>query len=454
MTTTDRIDPSEAWVKLEPPAPMNRDEAFAEANRCLMCFDAPCIRACPTAIDVPRFIKQIATDDIRGSARTILSANILGASCARVCPTEVLCEGACVLHDLHERPIEIGRLQGYATDPFVLSGIQLFERGAETGKRVAIVGGGPAGLSCAAELSQLGHHAVILDAGARPGGLNTLGIAEYKMQPDTAQAEIDWVLSLGAELRSGVRVGTDISMESLLEDFDAVFLATGLGPIAPLGIPGEDLAGVQDALAFIADLKTRPRAEMSLAGERVAVVGGGNTAVDATIQSARLGADKVYLVYRRGREQMPAYEHEIQKALADGAELVHWATPVAVTDDGGAVSALTCRRTVLGPIGDDGRARVEEVPDSEFDLPVTRVLRATGQAKYRSFFEDIPDLQIDGGGRVVVDGSFHTTNPLIWAGGDCVNGGKEVVNAVAHGKAAARDMDAALQAHQAGNGGS
>lgn len=441
------------WAKLDPPPPMSRDEARAEANRCLMCWDAPCIRACPTHIDVPGFIKQIATDDLRGSAHTILSANILGASCARVCPTEVLCEGACVLHDLHERPIEIGRLQGYATDPVVFGGDQIFVRGLDSGHRVAIVGGGPAGLSCAAELARLGHDAVIFDAGESPGGLNTFGIADYKLQPATALAEIDWVLALGGELRSGVRVGEDVPMDSLLGEFDAIFIGTGLGNVPPLGIPGEDLPGVEDALDFIAALKTRPREEMSLEGERVAVIGGGNTAIDATIQSARLGADKVYLVYRRGREQMKAYDHEIEKALSDGAELLHWAVPVVVTGDG-AVTGLTCRRSRLGEPGEDGRPRVEVIAGTDFSLDVTRVFRAIGQAEYRSFFETVPGLEVDGSGRVVVNERFHTGHERIWAGGDCVNGGKEVVNAVQHGKLAARDIDATLQSATAATGGS
>jgi glutamate synthase (NADPH/NADH) small chain len=436
--------PNGKWAKLEPPPPMTTDEARAEAYRCLMCWDAPCIRACPTHIDVPRFIKQIATDDLRGSAHTILSANILGASCARVCPTEVLCEGACVLHDLHERPIEIGRLQGYATDPVVFGGDQIFERGPDSGYRIGIVGAGPAGLSCAAELAQHGHDAVIFEAADQPGGLNTFGIADYKLQPPEALAEIEWVLSLGGELRSGVRVGEDVSMEQLLDEFDAVFIGTGLGTVPPLGIPGEELAGVEDALEFIADLKTRPREEMSLEGERVAVIGGGNTAIDATIQSARLGADKVYLVYRRGREHMPAYEHEIQKALADGAELIHWAVPVAITGEG-SVAGLTCVKSRLGETGEDGRPQVETIDGTEFELQVTRVFRATGQAKYRSFFESIGGLDVDSGGRVVVDDGYRTTHSAIWAGGDCVNGGKEVVNAVQHGKLAARDIDATLR---------
>jgi len=404
-----------------------------------MCWDAPCTRACPTAIDVPGFIKRIASGDDLGSARTILSANILGSSCARVCPTEVLCEGACVLNDLHYRPIQIGRLQGYSTDPVVLGGHQIFTRGESSGKRVAVIGGGPAGLSCGAELAQRGHEVVVFDAAAKPGGLNTHGVAEYKMTQATSLAEIAWVAELGVEFRSGVTVGLDVAVADLLEEYDGVFLGVGLGAIPALGIPGEDLAGAEDALDFIAKVKALPRADMSLEGERVAVIGGGNTAIDAVTQSARLGADKVYLVYRRGREQMRAYDHEIEKAKSDGAEFVFWSVPVAIegTD---AITALRCQRTELrdgSPVGLAG---------SEFTLEATRVFRATGQTKRRSFFEEIPGLELESGGRVAVDEGFHTANPKVWAGGDCVNGGQEVVNAVAHGKAAAGDIDATLRA--------
>lgn len=439
------------WAALEPPPPLKRDEALAEANRCLMCWDAPCTRACPTHIDVPRFIKQIATDDLVGSAHTIFDANILGASCARVCPTEVLCEGACVLHDLHERPIRIGGLQGYATDPVVFGGEPIFSPAPSTGRRVAVVGAGPAGLSCSAELARHGHDAVILDAAETPGGLNTHGVADYKMAPATALAEVDWVLSHGGELRSGVRVGEDVSVDSLLDDYDAVFLGTGLARSSPLGIPGEDLAGVAPALDFIEELKARSREEMSLTGERVAVIGAGNTAIDAATQSARLGADKVYLIFRRSRPHMRAYPHEIEKALSDGVELVPQAVPVAVNGDA-AVTSITCRRTQLGEPGRDGRPAVTALEGTEFDLDVTRVFRATGQVAHRAFYDDIDGVELDGSGRVVVDRSFRTGHDRIWAGGDCINGGKEVVNAVEHGKQAARSIDHALRAHsQEGN---
>jgi len=286
-----------SFDELKPP--LGKDEALAEANRCLACFDAPCTRACPTHIDVPAFIKKIATGNLRGSARTILGANILGASCARVCPTEVLCEGACVLHDVHARPIDIGRLQRYATDWMWESGGRLFAPGAANGRRVAVVGGGPAGLSCAAELAQLGYAVTVFEASQLPGGLNTVGVAEYKMTAATSLREIAWVRELGIDIRVGVRVvpgaadgdGTGtMTLGALEAGFDAIFLGLGLGAVRRLGIPGEDLPGVHDALEVIAGLKTdRAAAARDLFGRRVLVVGGGNTAIDAATQSARLG---------------------------------------------------------------------------------------------------------------------------------------------------------------------
>lgn len=444
---------SPSFAEIKPP--LRRDEALQEANRCLFCYDAPCMRACPTHIDVPGFIKKIATDNLRGSARTILESNILGASCARVCPTEVLCEGACVLNDLHHKPIDIGRLQRYATDPLVIeSGSPLFTRGAPNGRRVALIGGGPASLACAAELGRRGYEAVVFESAAKPGGLNTFGVADYKMDHATALREIEWVEQCGVEIRCGVTVGKDIAVDTLLKDYDAVFVGVGLGGVPPLGLPGEALSGVRDVLDFIAELKTRPKAEVSLKGRRVAVIGGGNTAIDGVTQSARLGADKVYLVYRRGREEMPAYEHEIELARKDGVELVLQAQPVAVvgptpgvvTPGGGPglVAGLQCIRTRLGEPGPDGRRAFETVPGSEFTLPVDLVLRASGQEKRKAFLQTIPGLALDKSGRVVVDGQGRTGNPKVFAAGDCVSGGQEVVNAVANGKLCAIAIDAQL----------
>jgi glutamate synthase (NADPH/NADH) small chain len=418
---------------------MTEDEALSEAHRCLMCWDAPCTRACPTAIDVPRFIKQIANHDLVGSARTILEANILGASCARVCPTEVLCAGACVLNDLHERPIAIGPLQAYATDDVVFGGIDLFTPGPASGHSVAVVGAGPAGLSCGAELAMFGHSVVVYDADEAPGGLNTHGVAHYKMDRATSLREVDFVAGLGVEIRPSTVVGVDLSMDDLLADHEAVFVGVGLGSVPPLGLEGESLNGVVDALDFIADVR---RGGMDLAGERVAVIGGGNTSIDAVTQAAMLGADHVYLVYRRGRSEMKAYPHDIERALTKGVEFIHWSAPKRIEGEG-SVTALVCERTEYTTNGDGPKLSV--IAGSEFRIPVTMVMRATGQEKRVSFFDGIDDVATDDGGRVVVDDSFRTGNPRIWAGGDCVNGGKEVVNAVAHGKAAARDIDRTLR---------
>lgn len=430
---------------------MSRNEALAEAHRCLFCYDAPCTRACPTHIDVPRFIKKIASDNLRGSAQTILDANILGASCARVCPTEVLCEGACVLHDLHDKPIKIGRLQRYATDPFVYGGIPLFQAGEPTGKKIAVVGAGPAGLACAHELTRLGHSVIVFEAQAQPGGLNTYGIADYKLDTETSLKEVEWVQSIGFTIQTNTRIGQDITMDTLLNDYDAVFVGVGLGHIPTLGMLGEDLQGYEDALVFIEDLKSKPLDEISLKGQRVAVIGGGNTAIDAVSQSASLGAEKVYMIYRRSREDMGAYDHEIDLALSKGVvEIVYMTQPVQILGESGRVVGLECVRHRLGPPDKNGKHSIEVIEDSAFILPVDRVFRATGQAKHRSFFAGIEGLQTDASGRVIVSEGGKTSVPKLWASGDCANGGKEVVNAVAEGKSAAQHIHQALEAQAHG----
>ena len=426
---------------LAPQPTMSPDEALVEAHRCLMCWDAPCTRACPTTIDVPGFIKRIANDDLLGSARTILESNILGGSCARVCPTEVLCAGACVLNDLHERPIDIGRLQAYATDDVVFGDIEFSVESVPSGASVGVVGAGPAGLSCGAELAKLGHAVVLYDAREQPGGLNTYGVANYKMDMATSLREIEFVQGLGVEIRTSTAVGTDVSVGQLASDHDALFLGVGLGSVPPMGLPGEGLDGVGDALDFIADVRA---GKVDLVGERVAVIGGGNTAIDAVSQASRLGAERVYLVYRRDRDEMKAYPHDIERALSSGVEFIHWSAPTRIEGEG-SVSALMCERTEYSSDGE-----LVSVPDSEYRIPVTMVLRATGQEKRVSFLDQFDGVGTDPGGRVVVDDDFRTGNPSIWAGGDCVNGGKEVVNAVAHGKVAAMSIDAALRSAAAG----
>jgi glutamate synthase (NADPH/NADH) small chain len=420
--------------------PLSPQEARVEASRCLYCFDAPCIMACPTGIDVPAFIKKIAHDNVTGAARTILEANVLGASCARVCPTQVLCEGACVMLDLEKDPIQIGRLQRFATDHVTDRGIQVLHApAAQTGNRVAVVGAGPAGLGCAAELARLGHSVTVFDKRPAGGGLNTYGIAYYKMRPEVSLDEVRMIERLGVEFRTGVEVGCDVPVADLDRDFDAVFLGIGLGGANRLGIPGEDLPEVVDALEFIEWIHTRPLHEVPV-GRRVAVLGCGNTAIDAVTQALRLGAERATIVYRRGPDDMSAYDFEYDLAKADGAGFLFHAAPVEVLGANGHVTGLRLARTEVR----DGRAVT--VAGSEWVEPFDLVLKAVGQEKQAAVLQRLfPGLKLDSKGRVEHDPvTMRTSLPKVFVGGDCANGGREVVNAVAEGKKAARGIHRAL----------
>src|ERR1700694_4847152 len=326
--------------------PLTSSQALEEGARCLFCHDAPCIKACPTGIDVPQFIRQILTGNLRGSARTILEANILGQSCARVCPTSVLCEGACVLNAQGKKPVEIGRLQRYAVDPIIAGGAQLFKAGAPNGYRVALIGAGPASLSCAAELRKRGYQTVIFDANPQPGGLDAYGIAAYKMRAHEVAKEIEMIRALGVEIKSGATVGEDISIAELERNYDAVFIGIGLGATEDLHIPGEELQGCRDALSFIEETKSKSLDQVKIA-RRVAVIGAGNTAIDVVTAARRLGAEEVTMVYRRGPEEMSAFDYEYDLARKDSVTFLWQSLPVRILGTH-RVEALECVRTQKG----------------------------------------------------------------------------------------------------------
>lgn len=419
--------------------PLTPDAALLEANKCLYCYDAPCTHACPTHIDVPSFIKKIATGNLRGSARVILDANPMGHSCARACPVEVLCEGACVLNDRDEQPIRIALLQRHATDWALDHDYQPFTAGPASNKRVAIIGAGPAGLSCARDLRREGYAVTIFEERAHPGGLNSFGIAEYKMRLPLALAEAAMVLSLGVEVKTGVRVGRDIGIERLVAEFDAVFVAVGLGGTRRLGIAGEDLPGVADALVFIEHLKSNPYQQTRI-GRQVVVVGAGNTAIDAATQARRLGAERVTIIYRRGRDDMPAYDYEHELAKHDGCEFRFNTVPMRVIGPD-RVTGIECARSESGAAGADGKRAFREVPGSTHVIECDTILRALGQTP-RAELAKALGLRVEGS-RLLSD------NPNVIVGGDCGNGGAEIVNAAAEGVQAAKRIHALLQSHAA-----
>jgi dihydropyrimidine dehydrogenase (NAD+) subunit PreT len=430
---------------------MTPRQAAVEAARCLFCFDAPCTIACPTHIDVPSFIKKVTTDNLRGSARVILEANILGHSCGRVCPTEVLCEGACVMHEKEEKPIEIGRLQRYAVDHVLDRNIQLFYAGAPNGKRVALIGAGPASLACAAELAKLGYRTTIFDRNELPGGLDTYGIAAYKLRAKDTQREVELVRGLGVEFRQKTTVGSAITFAQLEKDFDAIFIGVGLGDTGALKVPGEDLPGVVSAMQFIEPTKVRAFEQLNI-GRRIACIGAGNTAIDVVTAAKRLGAEIVHLIYRRGEQDMPAFRYEYDLAKLDGISF-HWhAQPVKILADvTGKVAAIECVRTRTESSEGAQRSRIAIIPGSEFQLEVDMVVRAIGQEPVTNFLRAVQGITLRENGTVAVSQRFQTGNAKYFAAGDCVNGGKEVVDAVAEGMAAARGIDVWLESPRGKN---
>ena len=419
---------------------MTRRQAVIEAARCLYCFDAPCTIACPTHIDVPAFIKKISTSNLRGSAREILTANILGHSCGRVCPTEVLCEGACVMHEKGESPIEIGRLQRYAVDFVLSNNIALFSPGAPNGKRVACIGSGPASLACAAELAKYGYEVTVYDRNALPGGLNTYGIAAYKTRASDSLRETDLVKQLGVKFCQSVEVGRDVLLADLEKQFDAIFVGVGLGETWALDLPGEELHGVYGAIEFIEKTKVQAFAQVEV-GRRVACIGAGNTAIDVVTAARRLGAEAVYLLYRRGEMDMPAFAYEYELAKQDAVVFLWQTQPVRVLGEQGVVTGLECVRTELGPPDQKGRRTPLPILGSQFQLGVDMVVRAVGQKPTTEFLRAVKGVEIKADGTVRINDSHQTGHPQYFAGGDCTNGGKEVVDAVADGMAAARGLD-------------
>ena len=412
---------------------LDRHEALVAADRCYFCHDAPCITACPTDIDIPLFIRQIATGTPEAAARTILSQNIMGGMCARVCPTETLCEEVCVREVAEGKPVLIGQLQRYATDILMEAGVHPFARAEPTGKRVAVVGAGPAGLSCAHRLAMLGHNVTVYDARPKPGGLNEYGIASYKTPDDFAAREVEWLLQIGGiTIETGKNLGGALTLDQLKTDHDAVFLGIGLGGVNALGLDGEDKDGMRDAVDFIADLRQASDIAALPIGRDVVVIGGGMTAVDAAVQAKLLGALNVTLVYRRGRERMNASAFEQDLAASSGVRIITNASPRCVIGNGAV-------REVEFEYTDDDLQPTGQM----FRLVADQVFRAIGQTLEGA---TLPDLD---GRKIAVTSAGRTSMPGVWAGGDCAAGGDDLtVTAVAEGRDAAMDIHASLMAQQ------
>jgi len=409
--------------------------ALVEANRCLFCYDAPCTKSCPTSIDVPKFIKQITTGNIKGSAHTILSSNIVGAGCSRVCPVEKLCEGACVFNLMEEKPIPIARLQRFSTDAAIKNQWQLFERKKPTGKKVAIVGAGPAGLSCAHNLSCQGVDVTIFEKEQKGGGLMTYGIAAYKVSPQFCDDEVNFITAIGGiTIKYKKELGKDFTLEELQKNYDAVYLAIGVGLARQLNIPGENAQGVEDAISFIYTLRNNGFSSVAV-GNNVAVIGLGMTAIDAATQAKRLGAQKVTIIYRRTENEKPCTQVELDLALLDGCEIIWLAAPKEVIAEAGKVKALICSKMQLGEPDASGRRSPIDTGET-FTLEVDMVIKAAGQMPFENLVNQYNLSNIKG--KIKIDENCATSIKGVFSGGDAVNGGKEVVDAVQAGKDGAK----------------
>ena len=425
--------------------PLSEREATVEANRCLFCYDAPCMVACPTHIDIPTFIRKISTGNVKGSAKTILESNLMAGTCARVCPVEELCEGACVIKHDQEKPIMIGRLQRYAMDYATDKKLKFFSQGKSNGKKVAIIGAGPAGLSNAGELAKLGFDVTVFERKELAGGLSTYGIVVFREPVEVSLDEVKMIEELGVTIKTNMTVGKDIQFEDILNDFDAVFVAMGLGAVPDMEIPGEGLAGVYDGLQFIEETKVRPLKDIKY-GNRVCIVGAGNTAIDCATIARRLGAERVTMVYRRSEAEMPAYHFEYEFALREGVSFMFLTQPIEAVGDG-KVEGLKCMRMDLGEPDASGRRVPIPVPDSEFTIPCDQLIKAIGQKKFSAVVEMLSKYGItQTKGYLDVDEGNRTAHPKIWAGGDCVRskGEASTVMAVQDGKIAAASMHRVL----------
>ena len=419
--------------------PLDRHAARVEADRCYFCYDAPCVTACPTTIDIPLFIRQIATGNPLGSAKTIFDQNIVGGMCARVCPTETLCEQACVRQAAEGKPVKIGQLQRHATDIAIAGNRQFYTRAAASGKTVAVVGAGPAGLACAHRLALHGHAVTIFEARDKPGGLSEFGIAAYKTTDDFAQREIDYILAAGGiEIETGKALGPDMPLRDLTDRFDAVFIGAGLGAANRLRVEGEDSADVRDAIGYIAEIRQASDLSGLPVGRRVVVIGGGMTAIDVAVQAKLLGAESVTLCYRRGKEQMNASPYEQDLATSKGVVIRHWLRPKKILSKNGSVCWIELEYTTEenGALAGTGET---------VTLQADQVFRAIGQALDPALAAGGSQTPAMRGGRIAVDERFRTSMPKVWAGGDCIAGGEDLtVSAAAQGRDAAESIHTAL----------